>query len=211
MSALREMRRRRGLSMEALAQLAGTTASQINKLEKRQRRLTDGWIIKLAQALRCSPEELIEGIPNRPQLPERGGAEYLYLPECSLSSIDEEGPASGVGHFHDYAVFRVDWLRSFSSNSYDKLLVYVVDDDSMEPTLRSGDHVLVEPTADRMRGDGIYVIRMSSGLAIKRVVFVPSGHTVDILSDNPVYPGHGRVDRASICLIGRVIWVGRRL
>lgn len=34
MSALREMRRRRGLSMEALAQLAGTSASQINKLEK---------------------------------------------------------------------------------------------------------------------------------------------------------------------------------
>lgn len=34
MSALKEMRRRRGLSMEALAQLASTSASQINKLEK---------------------------------------------------------------------------------------------------------------------------------------------------------------------------------
>lgn len=197
--------------MEALAQLAGTTASQINKLEKRQRRLTDDWLVKLAQALQCNPEDLIDGSPGRLPKMDSGAAEHLYIPECRLAPVDEDGPAAGMGHFQDYAVFRVDWLKALSGNSYEKLMVYIVDDDSMEPTLRSGDHILVEPTGDRMRGDGIYVIKMPSGLAIKRIVFAPSGQTVDILSDNPVYPGHEKVGRSGIALIGRVIWVGRRL
>ena len=197
--------------MEALAQLAGTTASQINKLEKRQRRLTEDWLVKLAQALHCNPEDLIDGARKRSPRADQGLDGHLYIPECRLAPIDEDGPAEGLGHFEDYAIFRADWLKSLSSNSYDKIIAYVVADDSMEPTLRSGDHVLVEPTGDRMRGDGVYVIKMPSGLAIKRVVFAPTGQTVDILSDNPVYPAHERVARSNISLIGRVVWVGRRL
>lgn len=197
--------------MEALAQLAGTTASQINKLEKRQRRLTEDWLVKLSQALQCNPEDLLDG--TRKHLPERleRTAEHVFLPECTLSAIDQDGPAAGIGHFKDHTVFRVDWLKTLSSDSYEKLMVYVVEDDSMEPTLRSGDHILVEPVGDHMRGDGIYVIKMRSGLAIKRIVFSPGGETIDLLSDNAVYPNHAGVARSDVGLIGRVIWVGRRL
>lgn len=197
--------------MESLAQLSGTTASQINKLEKRQRRLTEEWLVKLAQALQCNPEDLIDGAGKRLPGAGRGAVEHLYIPECRLAPVDEDGPAAGLGHFQDYAVFRVDWLKALSTDFYDKLMVYIVDDDSMETTLRSGDQVLVDPTGDRMRGDGVYVIKMLSGLAIKRIVFAPAGQTVDILSDNPVYPAHEKVERSSIDLIGRVVWVGRRL
>lgn len=197
--------------MEALAQLAGTSASQINKLEKRQRRLTDDWLVKLSQALQCDPGDLIDGsLAIRPRL-EGKAQEHVFLPECSLSEIDDDGPAKGVGHFLDYAVFRADWLTTISSNKPEKLMVYVVDDDSMEPTLRSGDHVVVEPSADQMRGDGIYVIGMGGGLAIKRVVFSPDGDVVGVISDSPIYPSHEAVARSRINLIGRIIWVGRRL
>lgn len=209
MSALREIRLRKGLSMEALARLTGTTASQINKLEKRQRRLTDEWLKKLAQALECSPNDLIDDFV--PVQPEPGAPKHIFLPECSLSEIDETGPAAGVGHFLDYAVFRSDWLKAVSGISCDKLLVYRIDDDSMEPTFRSADHVLVEPTSDRMRGDGLYVIRMHSGLTIKRIVFSPEGNHVSVISDNPIYPSHIKINRVSISLIGRIIWIGKRL
>ncbi|MDH5556962.1 MAG: helix-turn-helix domain-containing protein [Alphaproteobacteria bacterium] len=209
MSALREMRRRKGLSMEALARLTDTTASQINKLEKRQRRLTDDWLRKLARALACNPNDLIDDfIPAQPEL---GAPKHVFIPECGLSEIDETGPAAGVGHFLDYTVFRADWLKAISNVPCDKLLVYRVDDDSMEPTFRSGDHVLVEPTSDRIRGDGIYVMIVRSGLVIKRVVFSPEGNYVSVHSDNPVYPSHERVSRTSISLVGRVIWVGKRI
>lgn len=211
MSAIKEMRRRRGLSMEALAQRIGTTASQINKLEKRQRRLTDDWLVKLSQALQCNPEDLIDGVGTVFPPARHASSGNVYLPECALTGIDRDGPAEGVGHFLDYAVFRVDWLRAIAGESYEKLMVYVIEDDSMEPTLRSGDHVLVEPVGDQMRGDGIYVIKMRAGLAVKRVVFPPGDLYVGVLSDNPVYPSHQRVSRSDINLVGRVVWVGRRL
>lgn len=173
--------------------------------------MTEEWLVNLSQALQCNPGDLIDDfLPNSPQF-EQGPPEHVFLPECSLSKIDNDGPAAGAGHFLDYAVFRVDWLKAISNNSYDELMVYIVDDDSMEPTLRSGDHVLVEPTADQMRGDGIYVIKMSGGLAIKRVVFTPEGDYVSVMSDNSVYPSHDQVSRSSIGLVGRVVWVGRRL
>lgn len=37
-----------------------TTASQINKLEKGQRRLTYEWMQRLADALGCTPQALVE-------------------------------------------------------------------------------------------------------------------------------------------------------
>lgn len=210
-SALRDMRRHRGLSMEALAQLAGTTASQINKLEKKQRRLTDEWMIKLSRALNCDPADLIDDARRAASSSESQSPEHVILPECDLSAVDQDGPAAGKGHLLDYAVFRIDWLTKLTTGPSEMLMVYQVDDDSMEPTLRPGDHALVELVGDRMRGDGIYVFATKAGLAMKRIVFFPEGERVSVLSDNPLYPAHEAVDRASINLIGRVIWVGRRL
>jgi phage repressor protein C with HTH and peptisase S24 domain len=38
----------------------------------------------------------------------------------------------------------VDWLRQVSRSSFNDLAVLTVDGDSMEPTLRQGDSVLVD-------------------------------------------------------------------
>lgn len=212
MSALREMRRRRGLSMEALARLVDTSASQINKLEKGQRRLTDDWLRRLAVALQCNPGDLIDALPSAPR-PTLGldPKEYAFVPVCSLVSMDREGPGAGLGHFLNYAVFRIDWLNSVSAAPPDELVIFAVEDDSMEPTMRSGDHVLAERTDNKMRGDGIYALKMGAGLTIKRIAFSPEGNTVSLRSDNPIYPSHEYVNRSGITLIGRVVWMGRRL
>lgn len=197
--------------MEALAQLVGTTASQINKLEKRQRRLTDDWLVKLSQALKCSPGDLLGDAPVRAPLFGEGVANHVFIPECSLQRVDEDGPGAGIGHFREFAVFKAGWISGLGQGDVESLVVYIVEDDSMEPTLRPGDHVVAERTEDAMRGDGIYVIRMQPGLAIKRVVFAPDGEFVSVISDNRAYPGHERVARSDIRLVARVVWIGRRL
>jgi len=198
--------------MEALARLVDTSASQINKLEKGQRRLTDDWLRRLALALQCDPGELIDDLSSA-RRPTVGldPKEHVFLPVCSLAGIDTEGPGAGVGHFLNYAVFRIDWLNSVSTAPPDELVVFTVEDDSMEPTLRSGDHVLAERTDNQMRGDGIYAVKMGAGLTIKRIAFNPRGDTVSVRSDNAIYPSHENVNRNSITLIGRVVWMARRL
>jgi transcriptional regulator with XRE-family HTH domain len=56
---IRAFRERAGLSMQALAERAGTSAPQINKLEKGDRKLTVDWMIRLGRALGADPKDLM--------------------------------------------------------------------------------------------------------------------------------------------------------
>lgn len=57
---IRKLRKEKGLSMQALADLAGTTQQQIDRLEKDKRKMTVDWINILCKALNCAPGDLVE-------------------------------------------------------------------------------------------------------------------------------------------------------
>lgn len=61
MNNIRKIRLARGLSMAALAEKIDppTDASQILRLEKGDRRLTDVWIEKISEALSCTKAEIL--------------------------------------------------------------------------------------------------------------------------------------------------------
>ena len=82
----------------------------------------------------------------------------------------------------------------------------------MEPTLSHRDEVLVDASdhGARLR-DGIYVLRSDDTLVVKRVALKPGGKQITISSDNIAYPTWDDVDRASIHIVGRVIWLCRAL
>ena len=66
---IREARERAGLSMAELADLIGTTAPTINKLEKGQRNVTLGWLHRIAEGLRMRPSGLILDMDKSQSLP----------------------------------------------------------------------------------------------------------------------------------------------
>ena len=80
----------------------------------------------------------------------------------------------------------------------------------MAPTLADGDEILVDRAVRRLR-DGLFVLRLDGALVVKRVSVRPDGARVSILSDNPAYPGWPDCDPAAVDVVGRVVWVGRRL
>lgn len=59
---IREIRIARGLSAEKLGESCGTSQQQIQRLETGERRLTQGWMEKIAKALRIAPADLLPGI-----------------------------------------------------------------------------------------------------------------------------------------------------
>lgn len=82
-----------------------------------------------------------------------------------------------------------------------------VQGDSMAPTLRHGDEILVDRDCRRV-GAGIFVLRVDGELVVKRVR--PAVGGIELVSDNPAYPP--RVVRsAGFALLGRVAWLGRAL
>jgi len=108
-------------------------------------------------------------------------------------------------------LFKLDWLRQITNAPIESLGVVQVDGDSMEPTLRPGDQVLVDTTQRRpSRQDGIYALRRDEGLQVKRITVHPQSGRFTISSDNDAYKPWNDIPPSAIDVIGRVIWLGRR-
>lgn len=139
------------------------------------------------------------------------GADLVAVPRFALAasagpgSLDEDGDA--------FAALPLPpaMLRGLGATDFAALSLIRVEGDSMRPTLAPGDDILVDAAdaADRLR-DGIYVLRAEEALLVKRLALRPDG-ALSVLSDNPAYPSWPDYDRATLSLVGRVIWAGRRL
>lgn len=107
--------------------------------------------------------------------------------------------------------FETRWLRQLTPNPK-ALSIIQVSGDSMVPTLVDGDDILVDhgDAADQIR-DGIYVLRVDESLIVKRLALNPALRSFTVRSDNPAYPAWTDVDPATIDIVGRVIWTGRRI
>lgn len=107
--------------------------------------------------------------------------------------------------------FRTDWLRRITSAPIEMLAVISVDGDSMQPTLSPEDTVLIDMTQTYPKKDGIYVLRYGDEVLVKRVQIDPVRNHATILSDNPTYPPLDHIRPEDISVIGRVLWLGRRV
>lgn len=87
-----------------------------------------------------------------------------------------------------------------------------VQGDSMEPTLRSGDRVMINTRDKRPSPPGIFALWDGYGVVVKRLELVPNIEpaTVRIISDNQ---NHSHYERTAdeVHLIGRVVWFARRM
>ena len=59
--------------------------------------------------------------------------------------------------------------------------------------------------------DGLYALPGDVAPLIRRISLNPVTRRLNILADNPAYPGQRDCDRRSLTIIGRVIWIGRTL
>jgi len=79
--------------------------------------------------------------------------------------------------------------------------------ESMEPTLRSGDLILVD-TKPREVAEGISVLRLDETLLVKRLNLLP-GKQLKVVSDNPAYEPFQidlRNPPEDFAVVGRVLW-----
>jgi hypothetical protein len=147
------------------------------------------------------------------------GAPEAASPAPALSAIPrlDVGASAGPGGFADDRRssaglgFSEAWLRGLRKRTGTSGLSMIrVAGDSMLPTLADGDEILVdgEDAAERLR-DGIYVIRVGAALLVKRLVREGDGFAVT--SDNPDADPVDLDDPATVAILGRVLWTGRRL
>jgi len=137
--------------------------------------------------------------------------DYVMIPYLNVGASAGSGAVTEGEVPVAVLAFQSQWVRTIASGRPEALSVIRVEGDSMLPTLADGDNILVD-TDDRERlRDGIYVLRTDDALLVKRLGVNPATKRLMIRSDNEAYPSWDNCDPAEVSVIGRVVWVGRRL
>ena len=219
-AALDQLIRERGEDYASLSRLLGRNSAYIQqfikrgvprKLDEDDRRILADYFGIAQHVLGGPADEAPRAVQGIKPAAVRRGSELVLVPY--MNAMASAGPGAVVADERVSArlAFRNDWLRELTGGSPSGLSVIAVTGDSMSPTLSDGDDILVDANdgAERLR-DGIYVLRVDDMLNVKRLAMKPTGG-FDICSDNPAYPSWRDCDPASVSVIGRVVWAGRRI
>jgi len=207
--ALRRIARRRGETLASLSRMIGRNDAYLQQFVTRGSpiKLEDPDRRRLAAYLRVDEEVLGGPAAELPKSTDMVSVRRLNVQAAAGQGrlIDDE---FALGKFR----FEKFWLRQISHASPDELSIITFAGDSMAPTINDGDDGLVDhsPSGRRVR-DGIYVLRREETLMVKRLAVTPVAGTITIVSDNPAYPTWRDCPLSSIDVLGRVVWIGRKL
>lgn len=210
-AVLQRLIEERGEDYSGLSRLLGRNAAYVQQYIKRgtPKRLAEEDRRRLAQYFDID-EGLLGGGTSLAAAPAARAPVSVPLLDVGASA----GPGAAVDgeRARAHVAFDPAWLRSVASGGPDGLSIIRVEGDSMLPALAHGDEILVDRCDGRQRlRDGIYVLRLEGALMVKRLAFNPVNKSVTIRSDNDAYPSWPNCDPARIELVGRAVWVGRRL
>lgn len=215
---LMELVAERRVSMSALSALIGRNGTYLQQFVRKgsPRKLEEGDRQVLAEFFGVPEMELggpaaaggrVSAESGHSPAQRRISREWVDVPRLDLGASAGAGALAGqevtVGHLR----FSASWLKAQGLDAA-TLTAIEVQGDSMDPTLRDGDEILVARSDRRLRA-GVHVIRLDDVLLVKRLA-PSSGEQIEVISDNPAY-GRAIRPRGEIEVIGRVVWKGGRL
>lgn len=141
---------------------------------------------------------------------------YVAIPHYTNARVSAGGGVlnTEVEQADDALIFQEDWIRHELGARPQDLRLIRVHGDSMEPTLRAGDFVLVDGHAALPDREGIYILLTGEALLVKRLQLLP-GRKIRVISDNTAFESWtiDPEDRtcSDVSIVGRVVWWGRRM
>ena len=137
---------------------------------------------------------------------------FVLVPRYDVAASMGHGSVIHSEQIVDHLAFREEWVRTELSANPKNLVLISAIGDSMEPTLRAGDLLLVDRSSEGVTQDAIYAFATNGELRVKRMQLKIDGSVV-IKSDNLQYEAETLlVDQVgSLRIIGRVVWSGRRM
>ncbi len=205
-----------GLSQSELARRVGISQGTVAKLITGRNR-SSTHLHKIARELETTPAYLV-GETEDPS------EDYIPVPstevvaeELGLVAVRELDLTLGMGSTYlDVPVtetirhFPREWLRLYTKAAPEHLVFAIGAGDSMEPTLRDSDMLLIDCSQQTLNmSDKIWAVTWADCGAVKRLRPVPGGG-VAVLSDNPNVPDAVAHD-GELHILGRVVAVIRKM
>lgn len=194
-----------GKTQADLARALDLSPDKISKVFGRVRRFTANEVLRIkAMMEEGDVPTAVDGVSSD---------DLVYVRQVDISysmgdgAIIEDYPDTGL------VPFNVNFIRSISRTSTDHLFIATGHGESMEPTLLRSDLLMIDASQNRIAmQDQIWALSYAGCGMIKRVRRQrgEAGDELLILSDNPVVPPQV-VPLDEVHVIGRLIWVGRRM
>ena len=138
---------------------------------------------------------------------------HVLLPRYDIQASAGHGAFADRQEAADHLIVSRDWLSRYVRDA-GRVVVVEAHGDSMEPTIRHGDLLMVEMGVDRENvaaaGGGVFVIAVAGMIMVKRLQVMLDGD-LTISSDNRAYRAETvlaaeRDDK--VIVHGRVFWSG---
>lgn len=161
-------------------------------------RSATAWLDRLKNSLEAPAKSLFDG--------------FVLVPRYDVSASMGTGSVIHSEQVVDHLAFREEWVRTELGAVPKNLILISAIGDSMEPTLRAGDLLLIDRSGDGVKQDAIYAFATNGELRVKRMQLKMDGSVV-VKSDNQQYePETLTSDQAAtLHIVGRVVWSGRRM
>lgn len=150
-------------------------------------------------------EQAFSAVSNAPE-------GFILVPRYDVTGSMGNGHVIHSEQIVDHLAFRAEWVRTELATSPSSLVLISAIGDSMEPTLRAHDLLLIDRSVLSVKQDAIYAFAVDGELRVKRIQRLFDGSLI-IKSDNPEYTTENLTQQQveSINIIGRVVWSGRRM
>ncbi len=216
-------RKSKGFTQKYLAKKLSISLPTMNHYETGKRVPASDFLARLAKVVECNPGWLLSGegemqIKEEYCYPSPGSSHsnmegFVLVPRYNIEASIEGGPVINSEQIVDHLAFKEDWVhKELGTNPKNLLLVHSIGD-SMEPTIHSGDLLLIDRSKSQVNGEGIYLINLEDGLMVKRIEWLLNGSVV-IRGDNThvsreqVLPSK---DMEKLHILGRVVWMGSKI
>ena len=137
--------------------------------------------------------------------------DLVSIPRCDIQASAGHGAFSDSQEVIDHLTVSRQWLNRYVRNG-DSVVVIEARGDSMQPTVRHGDLLMVEMNVERedIAAAGVFVLAIDGIIVVKRLQVMLAGD-LTVSSDNRAYdpetvPAAERDDK--VVVHGRVFWTG---
>lgn len=129
-----------------------------------------------------------------------------------VNHTDEHGNTIAADDVRDVWGLPEAYLQGELRLRHDEVRIIEVQGDSMEPTLRPGDRVMINTADRRPSPPGLFALWDGFGVVVKRIepIMDDDEPRLRILSDNQHHSAFTRAPD-EVNLIGRVVWFARRI
>lgn len=203
--------RRHGVSVSALAKLAGLDATAFNVSKRVSKDGRERWpsTESIAKILEATGESFDSFLHGSGAYIQHGGG--FSEPPMRMTTVPLLGLAqAGVGGFFDSAGFPVGqgWDEiALPSGDENGIYALEISGDSMEPLYREGDRVVVSPTEQVRRGDRV-VVKTREGEVMAKILHRQSAKQIELHSINPAYEPR-ILETRDIEWMARIIWASQ--